>query len=847
MTHRNHLWLSRLWSLAIVFAACGGLETPVQDAADGVAEVDTQPADVDGATPELPDVDAVVVPPWDCTPCTEAGQCGEQLCHSYGAPGSFCGVGCDTFVCTEASAGQMTTCTHSSDYGVCSGERRCVEGLLTDCDAHIPVAEACDGVDNDCDGVTDEGWPDPDGDGIPSCLDTDSDADGIDDAEDNCPNQVNPDQVDTDGDQIGDDCDLDLDGDGVANADDCGPADAAINPYEYEKCNGVDDDCDGQVDEVDAFGCLPFYVDKDHDGYGVGLSTQCHCVSGGVPGGYATVGGDCKDGDSSIHPNAAEVCDDKDNDCDGATDGPGSLGCEDWYSDGDGDGYYAVGAPSICLCAPNADGPFTADSPGDCDDADLAINPAAVESCDGDDDNCDGVSDDGCDDDADGYCDSDLTFVDGALALTCPDGPNDCDDQDPNTHPGAVELCDGKDNNCTPDSDLLEGTIDACGPNCEPCPESEDGDQVLCQGVGPNDGCVEGCVAGFFCDLCQCDGTTVLNLGPVVTEGRLLFDGVSDAFRLAYYSNGTFRIRTIGKAGALGDDVAGVPLVQKWTTWGVTMNSITGAFLFAWTTYPDSAIRIGRSGNDGTFVSQGPVVPDITGLLARRHVAAVYNEALNQFLVVWDEDVVTNRDVLGIVLSAEGTVVSGPFTIAGGLGAQTRPQIHVQPGGGGYLVAYMEDGDFGSPPKLVRIDGVGQVQDKVSLQPDAQALAGVRFWYSAALDRGVVQWLGVTGQYQVSVVDQTGMLGPAKTNIGGTLGAVLMAPKTDTMRLVYVYASKVKMRNLVASSGLLLPGSATISAAPDAVKLIGANHHPDGHGLVVWTATSGLKGRLLSP
>lgn len=95
---------------------------------------------------------------------------------------------------------------------------------------------------------------------------------------DNCPDSYNPDQADLDGDGAGDACDEDTDGDGTANTQDCAPRNAAVHPGATEVCNGVDDDCDGTIDE----GFLNTVVTCPHSGtYTINLTQGCtYTVSG---------------------------------------------------------------------------------------------------------------------------------------------------------------------------------------------------------------------------------------------------------------------------------------------------------------------------------------------------------------------------------------------------------------------------------------------------------------------------------------------------------------------------------------------------------------------------------------
>ena len=139
-------------------------------------------------------------------------------------------------------------CALSNEWGQCPGTEACEDGELV-CDAPVPEAEVCDGKDNDCDDEVDEEFPDTDGDGLADCLESDKDDDGTVDVEDNCPYVANPGQEDFDLDGDGDACDLDDDNDQVADEEDCAPFDSKVYPGAKEDCNGKDDDCDILVDE----------------------------------------------------------------------------------------------------------------------------------------------------------------------------------------------------------------------------------------------------------------------------------------------------------------------------------------------------------------------------------------------------------------------------------------------------------------------------------------------------------------------------------------------------------------------------------------------------------------------
>ena len=349
-------------------------------------------------------------------------------------------------------------------------------------DIHPDATETCNGFDDDCDGLVDDADSPVDG---TTTWYTDGDADGYgDDAStteaceqpsgtaalggdcDDTDAAYNPGASEPDCTDPADyNCDgstgyADDDGDGWAACEDCDDSDAAVSPDGTESCNGIDDDCDGTVDEDDAVDATTWYADVDGDAYGDAGSTTVACdqPSGYVSATYAT---DCDDGDATINPAGAEDCDGVDDDCDGDID-EGVM--DTWYADGDGDGYGDAGTTSEACWASSG---WVADDT-DCDDGDATINPAATESCDGSDDDCDGTVDEADavdaatwyrDGDSDGY---------GSASATTPacDQPSgyvadssDCDDGDDDIHPGADEHCDGVDEDCDGTAD--DNPVDA--------------------------------------------------------------------------------------------------------------------------------------------------------------------------------------------------------------------------------------------------------------------------------------------------------------------------------------------------------------------------------------------------
>ena len=193
-----------------------------------------------------------------------------------------------------------------------------------------------------------------------------------------------------------------------------------------ELCNGVDDDCDGSVDEGDGGGPLNrSCYDGDPATLGQGL-----CVAGSQT---------CTDGAydaclGQVTP-IDETCDSSDNDCDGAVDEGVEPG--ERFADEDGDGFGA-GLPVV-----TCDGPGFAATGDDCDDILDTIYPGAPETVNGRDDDCDMRIDNGTDafdDDNDGFCEV------GPCVGGLPDG--DCADADDTRYPGALEALDGVDQDC---------------------------------------------------------------------------------------------------------------------------------------------------------------------------------------------------------------------------------------------------------------------------------------------------------------------------------------------------------------------------------------------------------------
>lgn len=149
---------------------------------------------------------------------------------------------------------------------------------------------------------------------------------------------------------------VDMDGDGYTTAEDCDDTDAAVNPGASEECDGVDNDCDGEIDDGVT---QTYYNDLDGDGFGDSSTTTEACEP---TDNWVESDGDCDDGDPYVYPGAEEICDGVDNDCNDIVDD--GLENSTYYADSDGDG---LGNPDESLDACEMPSGYV-DNAIDCDD-----------------------------------------------------------------------------------------------------------------------------------------------------------------------------------------------------------------------------------------------------------------------------------------------------------------------------------------------------------------------------------------------------------------------------------------------------------------------------------------------
>jgi hypothetical protein len=249
----------------------------------------------------------------------------------------------------------------------------------------------------------------------------------------------------------------------VTDSTDCDDACAACFPGNAEVCDGEDNNCNATTDE----GVLvTFYRDSDGDGHGVPGGAIQACTA---PSGFAASSDDCNDACAACFPGNAEVCDGNDNNCNSTVDeGVRTT----FYRDADGDGY---GLASSTMQACSAPSGYVSMS-GDCNDSCATCHPGRTEVCDGNDNNCNSMVDEGVrttfyrDNDADGYGSPGMTMS----ACTMPAGyvanNTDCNDMAMSIRPGATEICNATDDNCSgaPDESFacVRGTPVSCTSSC---------------------------------------------------------------------------------------------------------------------------------------------------------------------------------------------------------------------------------------------------------------------------------------------------------------------------------------------------------------------------------------------
>ncbi len=485
------------------------------------------------------------------------GDCDDSTAQVY--PGAD-GVSGDCGVVGSDDTELASTPVDQDGDGYSAGEGDCDDSNPT---VYPEAPEILDGLDNDCDHAVDEGlglppetpaptpspmpFPTPqldeDGDGFTvdegDCDDNDpatypGATEQYDNVDHDCDGSERPqDDWATPSPAVDQDQDRDQDGFSIAQGD-CDDNDPTTYPTASEVTDGTDNDCDGEIDE----------------------DTEISMLQDGDGDGFSADEGDCDDGDPAIYPNAKEVEDGLDNDCNDLVDDLAVVVVGDVHEDDDGDGYteadgdcddsdatiypsdtLPVAAPGDCRATTEAgDGTSDRDQDGfsvqdgDCDDYNNTVHPGAPEQCNGNDDDCDGEVDEDLpvgtyyvDADGDGYGVSSSTRV---TCMAAPKGfaylDGDCNDQNPEVHPGALEQCNGVDDDC--DREVDETDADSDATTAGVWYADTDGD-----GFGDPDTATVSCYPppGYVAEGSDCDDTSA-DTYPGAEEKRDLKDNDCD-------------------------------------------------------------------------------------------------------------------------------------------------------------------------------------------------------------------------------------------------------------------------------------------------------------------------------
>ncbi len=173
--------------------------------------------------------------------------------------------------------------------------------------------------------------------------------------------------------------------------------------------------------------CVPISEPDGPDDTGITEDTGTDIIEDADGDGWTEDEGDCDDDNDAVHPEAIEMCDEIDNDCDDEIDERDSEDARFFFRDNDGD-TWGVDDDKIRACTPPEG---YVDRAGDCDDTDPTIHPEAEEEW------YDGIDSD---------CGEDSDFdADGDGHDTVDSGGDDCDDTDALVSPTADEVCDDDD------------------------------------------------------------------------------------------------------------------------------------------------------------------------------------------------------------------------------------------------------------------------------------------------------------------------------------------------------------------------------------------------------------------